>query len=208
MNTNNDNRRLHRSRRGVAPVIATLLLVAIAVVGGAIVFAYSQNFFSSSQISGRPTIEAVKILGYDARAIDTIQNQNGVDFTANAGDNDDANKDQGEHVAVYIKNDSVQSITLSELRFGGGVYSFTGNPTIANLAAMTSGQYTIAGVGGSAIVDGITTSSVADIQPGQTVSVVLALSEDMKSGRDTQFKLTTTNGAVFVGTVVVGQQSG
>jgi flagellin-like protein len=54
------------SRRGVAPVIATLLLVAIAVVGGSIVFVFSQGFFSSAQISGSPNIESIKILGYDA----------------------------------------------------------------------------------------------------------------------------------------------
>lgn len=206
MNTNNDNRRLRRSRRGVAPVIATLLLVAIAVVGGAIVFAYSQNFFSSSQISGRPTIEAVKILGYDARAIDIIDDQNGDPFAAGSGGDTDADKEIGERVAVYIKNDSVQSITLSEVRFGGSVHTFTVPPT--GVSALTAGQYTVAGVGGSASTDLVTTSSVADIQPGQTVSVVLSLTEDMKSGRDTQFKMTTTNGAVFVGTVVVGQQSG
>ncbi|MEK0340135.1 MAG: archaellin/type IV pilin N-terminal domain-containing protein, partial [Nitrosopumilus sp.] len=35
------------SRRAVAPVIATLLLVAIAVVGGSIVFVFAQGFFSS-----------------------------------------------------------------------------------------------------------------------------------------------------------------
>jgi hypothetical protein len=70
------------------------------------------------------------------------------------------------------------------------------------------GNYTLAGVGGGTTTDLITTSSVADIQPGQTVSVVMSLSEDMKSGRDTQFKVTTTNGAVFVGTIVVGQKSG
>lgn len=206
MNTNNDNRRLRRSRRGVAPVIATLLLVAIAVVGGAIVFAYSQNFFSSSQISGRPTIEAVKILGYDARAVTQVLDQNGNPFVADAGEVN-ANKEAGERIVVYIKNDSVQSITLSEMRFGGAVYDFA-IPTPADTSALPNGEYTVAGVGGSALVDGITTSSVADIQPGQTVSIVLALAEDMKSGRDTQFKMTTTNGAVFVGTVVVGQQSG
>jgi hypothetical protein len=100
------------------------LLVAIAVVGGAIVFAYSQNFFSSSQISGRPTIEAVKILGYDARAVDIIQDHNGNNFSAASGGDTNALKEQGENVAVYIKNDSVQSITISELRFGGSVYGF------------------------------------------------------------------------------------
>ncbi|WP_100182019.1 archaellin/type IV pilin N-terminal domain-containing protein [Candidatus Nitrosotenuis aquarius] len=201
MNTYVKNRRLH-SRRGVAPVIATLLLVAIAVVGGAIVFAYSQNFFSSSQLSGRPTIEAVKILGYDARAIPTIVNQNGVAFTTAGGDAD-ALKEVDEEIAVYVKNDSVQSITIGELRFGGQTYTYTTNP--ATLGALTAGQYTIAGSGAG---DGIINNPVAEVLPGQTLSVVVALSEDMKSGRDTQFKITTTNGAVFVGTVVIGQQSG
>lgn len=205
MNTNLNNRR--HSRRGVAPVIATLLLVAIAVVGGAIVFAYSQNFFSSSQLSGRPTIEAVKIVGYDARAVDIINNQNGVAFAAASGGDTDALKEIGENIAVYIKNDSVQSITISELRFGGSTYTFS-NPAPATLGATANGQYTLAGAAGGTGTELITTNSVAEIQPGQTISVVLALSEDMKSGRDNQFKVTTTNGAVFVGTVVVGQQSG
>ena len=201
------NTRLH-SRKGVAPVIATLLLVAIAVVGGAIVFAYSQSFFSSSQVSGKPTIEAVKIIGYDARDITIINNQNGVAFAAASGGDGDAQTEAGENIAVYIKNDSVQSITLSELRFGGQVYTFA-NPAPVSLGVMANGVYTIAGVvGGLGGSDLITTSSVAEILPGQTVSAVLALSEDMKSGRDTQFKLTTTNGAVFVSTVVIGQQSG
>ncbi|MFQ5572867.1 MAG: archaellin/type IV pilin N-terminal domain-containing protein, partial [Nitrosopumilaceae archaeon] len=56
-------------RRAVAEVIATLLLVAIAVVGGTIIFVFSQGFFSQSQVSGTPTIESVKILGYDARDV-------------------------------------------------------------------------------------------------------------------------------------------
>ncbi len=205
MNTNSDRLRLHKSRRAVAPVIATLLLVAIAVVGGAIVFAYSQNFFSSSQISGRPTIEAVKILGHDARAIATIQDHNGSPFSVGSGGDADALKEQGERIAVYVKNDSVQSITISELRFGGSIYTFAAP---ASLSTLTNSTYTLAGISGGTGTDLITTSSVADIQPGQTVSVVMSLSENMKSGRDTQFKMTTTNGAVFVGTVVVGQQSG
>jgi len=38
------------NRRAVAPVIATLLLVAIAVTGGTIVFIFSQNFVSHAQL--------------------------------------------------------------------------------------------------------------------------------------------------------------
>lgn len=203
----NINLQLHRTHRGVAPVIATLLLVAIAVVGGGIVFAYSQSFFSSSQISGKPTIEALKIVGYDARAVAIIQNQNGVDFGAASGGDGDTLKELGEKVSVYIKNDSVQSVTLNELRFGGSIYTFA-NPAPATLSALASGSFTLAGAAGGLGSELITSNSAAVIQPGQTTSVVVSLSEDMKTGRDTQFKITTTNGAVFVGTVVVGQQSG
>jgi flagellin-like protein len=57
----------HRSknlqRRAVAPVIATLLLVAIVVVGGSIIFVLAQGFFSTTQISGLPQPELVKIVG-------------------------------------------------------------------------------------------------------------------------------------------------
>ncbi|TBR20975.1 MAG: hypothetical protein EPO63_09165 [Candidatus Nitrosotenuis sp.] len=203
----NINLQLHRTHRGVAPVIATLLLVAIAVVGGGIVFAYSQSFFSSSQISGKPTIEALKILGYDARAVEVIQNQNGANFGALSGGNADTLKQANENVAVYIKNDSVQSITLNELRFGGSIYTFA-NPAPLTLDALAGGFYTLAGAAGGTGSELITSNSAAVIQPGQTTSVVVSLSEDMKTGRDTQFKITTTNGAVFVGTVVIGQQSG
>ena len=65
------------SRRAVAPVIATLLLVAIAVVGGSIVFVFSQGFFSSAQISGAPQIESLQITGYDATDVDNLQLHDG-----------------------------------------------------------------------------------------------------------------------------------
>jgi flagellin-like protein len=206
MNTKVNNTRLH-SRKGVAPIIATLLLVAIAVVGGAIIFAYSQNFFSSSQVSGKPTIEAVKIPGYDARPVVQLNNQNGVQMSATSGNSDgDVNMEAGENIAVYIKNDSVQAITISEARLGGIVYNYVQPLT---LDALATGQYTVAGVpGGSGGADLISLSPVAEIQPGQSASIVMSVAEDMRAGRDAQFKITTNNGAVFVGTVVIGQQSG
>ena len=39
-------------------------------------------------------------------------------------------------------------------------------------------------------------------------TIYLELDETLKEGRDAQIKLTTANGAVFVGTVIAGQQSG
>ena len=203
------------SRRAVAPVIATLLLVAIAVVGGSIVFVFSQGFFSSAQVSGSPNIESLRIVGYDARDATTLALHDGfasgvVEGAANNG------LAQGERIAVYLQNQSVQKVTLSEIRFAGTVYSFTSVPGALHEATggivETDGGYVIAtnsnGALGAETAATVLDTTAAEIQPGQQATVIIQLDENVKTGRDAQFKLTTTNGAVFVGTVIAGQQSG
>ncbi|MCV0366905.1 MAG: hypothetical protein K5798_06565 [Nitrosopumilus sp.] len=183
------------SRRAVAPVIATLLLVAIAVVGGSIVFVFSQGFFSSAQISGSPNIESLKFTGYDATDGTTLLNHDGTTFAAgNAPGN---GLIIGEEVSVYLQSNSVGKVTLGEVRFGGAVYNY-------NATASGPGSYQVLTTGPNTFL----TTSSAELQPGQQVTIVMTLGENIKNGRDTQFKLTTANGAVFVGTIIAGQQSG
>ena len=195
------------NRRAVAPVIATLLMVAIAVVGGTIIFVFSQGFFSQSQISGTPSIESVKILGYDARDINALDAHDDQSLGADSGGNaTNIGKNLGERVAIYVKNDSVQQILFSEIRIGGATYTFD-NP--ANLGAwnvtggIDQGEY---GIMNDATT--ILQEQAGTLQPGETATVVASLDDNFPIGRDTQFKLTTTNGAVFVGTVVMGQNKG
>jgi flagellin-like protein len=184
------------SRRAVAPVIATLLLVAIAVVGGSIVFVFSQGFFSSAQISGSPNIESLKFTGYDATGGITLLNHDGTSYTTG---NDPANGlVVGEDVSVYLQSNSVGKVTLGEVRFGGAVYNYT------NISPPGSGEYSVLTTG----PDTFLATTSAELQPGQQVTIVMTLDENIKNGRDTQFKLTTANGAVFVGTIIAGQQSG
>jgi len=207
---------LKTSHRAVAPVIATLLMVAIAVVGGTIIFVFSQGFFSSSQISGTPQIESVKILGYDARAVANLQSHNGNDVFATSGDAD-SNVEQGERIAVYITNDSVQKIILGEITFGGNAFGYV------NVAAGGMGVYTtiiatelrntnytvLSGTTpGGLGPDLLLAENAGEIRAGQTVTLILDLDSDQRIGRGSQFKLVTSNGNVFVSTVSVGQQSG
>ena len=202
---------LKSNHRAVAPVIATLLMVAIAVVGGTIIFVFSQGFFSSSQISGTPTIEAVKILGYDGRDAAALTGHDGVTMlpATSAGQVDGA-KSAGERVAVYVKNDSVQKITIAELSFAGQPYTFNG--TASTLDAYTGtnieqGAYAVMKdtAGGAT---NLVVASAGEIQAGQIATIILDLDQNIKIGRDSQFKMTTTNGAVIVHTVNIGQQSG
>ena len=211
------------SRRAVAPVIATLLLVAIAVVGGSIVFVFSQGFFSSAQISGAPQIESMQIVGYDARDVTELQLHDGqgsgvLDGALNNG------LLPTERVAVYVQNQGVAKASLTEVRFAGNVYTYATIGTSTTLedfsatALIDRNEFVIvqksdvtAGIPPAPDVTNpalISTATNAELQPGQIATIFLELDETLKEGRDAQIKLTTANGAVFVGTVIAGQQSG
>ena len=130
--------KLHRqnkkmtSKRAVAPVIATLLLVAIAVVGGSIIFVFSQGFFSSAQVSGSPQIESVEIVGYDAGDVVQLTLHDGLPSGVADGTVNNA-IDLGERVAIYVQNQSAQKVTISELRVAGTEYFYNQtNPLPAN----------------------------------------------------------------------------
>lgn len=203
-------------KRAVAPVIATLLLVAIAVVGGSIIFVFSQDFFATAQISGSPQIESVKILGYDATDGNSTQFHDG--FMADSpvtGDNTSDGLKAEEYIGVYLKNNGVNQITLSEIKLAGETYNYVdlaGNDLpdyTSGLAILGNPEYTIVQRGFDGSNYGITIdSSAPELQPGQQVTIIMALEKDIKSGRDLQFRLTTTNGAMVVSTIQSGQQNG
>ena len=203
------------SRRAVAPVIATLLLVAIAVVGGSIVFVFSQGFFSSAQISGAPQIESLEFVGYDARDITALQLHDGLGSGVTDGiANDGLNPT--ERVAVYIQNQGVAKVSLTEVRFSGTTYTYATIGTATLLEDYNAGtgyhgqnEFVVVTRGdGTPGPASISTAANAEIEPGQTATIYLELDETLREGRDAQIKLTTANGAVFVGTVIAGQQSG
>ena len=204
------------SRRAVAPVIATLLLVAIAVVGGSIVFVFSQGFFSSAQISGAPQIESLQINGYDATDVTNLQlhdgsliEQSAVPAVFSGVANDGLLT--GERVAIYVTNQGVSQAALTEVRFAGSIYTYATAADLDDFAANTfldAQEFTIIEKGVALDVAEVSQNPTAIIQPGQQATILLELEQDVQFGRDAQFKLTTANGAVFVGTVVAGQQSG
>jgi len=179
-------------------------MVAIAVVGGTIIFVFSQGFFNQAQVSGTPTIELVKILGYDARDIANLDAHDGLTMTAvDSSDPTIQGKNVGERIIVYVKNDSVQQILFSEVRLGGTVYTYNTVDPILDFTPGTGGNYGIL----NNYTDMI--PSPIGIDPaGKTIGIIFELNDNFPIGRDTQFKMITTNGAVFVSTVVMGQSIG
>jgi flagellin-like protein len=200
------------SRRAVAPVIATLLLVAIAVVGGSIIFVFSQGFFSSAQISGSPQIESLEITGYDASDVLTVQLHDGL---CTAGCNTTTATDglannglvSGERVAVYVQNQSAQRVTLAEVSVAGNLYDYSNTSPLA-LYTVTNGTYAIVTSGNSGAAASVQTDNAPFLEAGQEATLLFDLQAGVSSGRDVQFKVETGTGAIFVGTILAGQQSG
>ena len=224
------------SRRAVAPVIATLLLVAIAVVGGSIIFVFSQGFFSSAQISGSPQIESLELVGYDMTDGAVLVLHDG--FCTNGGEIGsiialetcdtttlfDGGIGDGlvtsDRFAVYIQNQSVNDLTITEILLAGAPYVYVADPpdagdiigayTVAPDLDPAVGEYFIVTQGDilTAQDAALKAAPQATLLPGEEVSLIFSIDDDVPIGRDVQLKLTTANGNVFVTTLIAGSQSG
>jgi len=200
-------------RRAVAPVIATLLLVAIVVVGGSIIFVFTQGYFSGTQVSGAIEPELVKIVGYDTRDTSPLKAHDGLDLlpASCCGDGSDNIKTIDERITIHIQNNSAKPITLEELRFGGVEYQYTVEPKLGPFTAdplgPQPGEYVImtGNDGTPPLPNDILQENSPIIQDGGIVTLVLDLDRTIKDGRDMQVKLTTISGNVFISTLIVGQ---
>ena len=202
-------------RRAVAPVIATLLLVAIAVVGGSMVLVFAQGYISETQVSGSPQVELIKIFGYDGSDVDKLKLHDGNEILANnCCGIADGKKSFDERIAIYVQNNSIQPVVISELRLAGDVYSFVPQTKIGEWNKIGDGhkphpnEYIIV----NRHIEGKNYDTVqeypAEIQSGKVVTLLLDLGQNMMMSHDFQVKITTDNGNVFVSTIMIGKNVG
>lgn len=199
----NAQNRTRREHRAVAPIIATLLMVAIAVVGGILVFVFAQGFFSQTQISSAPQIESIEIIGFDARDISTQILASGTATTAVGSTAGDNKLLQGDNVIVYIKNNSPGNLTFSQVSFAGLVYAYDTSSGAVGTALPANAKYSLVLLQANAAG-----TSVPTLPAGSIASLVIGLDDAIKVGRDAQIKLVTSKGNVFIDAVVIGVNRG
>jgi hypothetical protein len=179
---------------------------------------FSQGFFSTAQISGAPQIELVKIFGYDTRDVTPLKTQDGLDILPdNCCGEPDGIKSPDERITIYIQNNSITPISISELLLGGAVYQYATYPKLGNFKAdpigPQQGEYVImTGPDGTTSTptkpNDLSKEGSPNIQSGAIVTLLLDLDSTLGNGRDMQVKLTTSNGNVFVSTLIIGQTVG
>ena len=199
------------SQRAVAPIIATLLMVAISVVGGILIFVFAQGFFTDTNI-GTPHIESMEIFGYDARDVAGLRPHNFVSADSNTmtgitGATVANSLGAADHIAVYIRNKGAGPITIETVKLYGTGYTFD------NAAIPAAGEFaiTILGNPGTAAA-APTISAIRVLEAGQEATLIIsydsATNGKIKIGRPLPVVIVTGNGAVFTKQLQNGVQLG
>ncbi len=197
-------------RRAVAPIIATLLMVAISVVGGIVVFVFAQGFFTEQQITA-PTADNLEIFGYDARQSTTsLRAHNGTVDIAVGGNAASgagaATLDDGDAYFIYVRNRSALPVAIDTISVFGTDFTFETSAPAA-LGTSNPGQNEFALLG-----EGATTAGTNVIGGGQEVTVVIRYDEvingEIKAGRSIPTKIFTAGGYSFLKNVINGVKLG
>jgi len=202
-------------RRAESHLISSLILVSIAVVGGVVIFAIAGEANTYLAISNSPHVDSLEITGFDTRDISVLILHDGVKVnnSPTPGDFDGKTGNgllKGERVAVYVQNNSVKQVYFNKVLFAGTELVFVqgGTLTAYSTAFMNPGEFVIATKGTTGVANLLSSGSMANLQPGQEATFLIELPGNIPITRDTSFKIVTTNGAGFVGSVYLGHQRG
>lgn len=188
--------------RAVAPIIATLLMVAIAVVGGILVYTFTQGFFNESQVSA-PTIDILEIYGFDASNTPALSSHTGTAITMNSGSQDNPELASGDAVVVYVRNKGGSIVTISEVKMFGEAYTIQSESS-CDKGDPAKGRFSMSS-------DGSKKCDVTSIEPGKEVSIFLrydGANGAVQLGRPLPVTLVTGSGMEFTKQIQNGVQVG
>ena len=193
--------------RGIAGIIVALVLVAIAVVGGIVVFTFMQGFISETQVTG-PTFEVIQIFGYDASDTNALTAHTGVSIASiNTGAPDNV-LDDTDAFAIYVRNSGSTTVVISEIRVYGTAY------TVATAAAACETTTPVPAIAQYSISSDGTLANCGQgsIAGGEEVTVYVRYAEstngEVALGRPIPVTMVTANGLEITKSISNGVQVG
>ena len=200
------------SQRAVAPIIATLLMVAISVVGGILIFVFAQGFFTDTNI-GTPTFESLEIFGYDARDQAALEMHND-DPTITTDDRTvsvaaSGNMKTDDAFVLYVRNKGAIAITIDKIKVYGIDYTWDVITTDTTLGTGTPGAEKEFAV---TTILGDEAKAAPVIESGQEASIIIRYDETdtgkVNIGRPIPTVVHTGGGATFTKQLQNGVQVG
>ena len=201
-----------QNRKAVAPIIATLLLVAIAVVGGIIVFVWASGMFGSTAGTALPNAESIQLVGYDARDVAATASSGLTGFTEDGPpvSNTANNKLVAgtDYMVIKVRNTGTAEILINKVTIMGVDHTWDSdapNATLGDAAnAPAAGTFEVY----TKTSGDIAPKATASIAPGEDARIAVKLSaslpDDISLGRNLQMKIKTEQGSTFNFFLVTG----
>ena len=166
-----------QSKRAVSDIIVTLLLVAMTVVVGIIMFGIVKDTgiaeSVTSEVSQPQGFEVgVELIAYDARDGSNLSNIAAIDNTLGGGLTD------GEHIIIEILNKGTASLFLNDVLINEVSHTWTASTTPADASEPSEGKFII--IERSNPESGSPqTKTTTEINAGTSVRVIVGLDNDL-----------------------------
>jgi flagellin-like protein len=132
-----------RSKRAVSPVLATLLMVAVAVSMSVIIFMWSQNFLSTTSEAAHRQQQAQNIAAQSQIAIENVR------FYTTDGT---------KKIDVVVRNVGRVDVTLSNIYIDHAVQTVSWSSSTINPEAAATGTVTYTWSSGESYIIKVTTT--------------------------------------------------
>ncbi len=198
-----------QKRKAVEPIIATLLLVAIAVVGGIIVFVWASGMFGSTAGTALPNAESIQLIGYDARDVADLTGVTGAGPALDNGKTGSDNKlaktagANGEFIVFKVRNTGVAELLINKVTIVGIDHTWDSDAAGATDAPADGLFEVYTKLSGDA-----SSKATPSIAAGEDARIAVKLSaslpDDINLGRNLQMKIKTEQGSTFNFFLVTG----
>lgn len=167
--------------KAVAPIIATLLMVAIAVVGGVMIFAFTQGFFKGTSTSA-PTTDILTMTGYDMkstplRQFDGVAAVTGIGVAGTCCATTD-------FISINVKNVGTTQLSISSVKVDGIGAAYKNSA----LATTDTGKWQFYTAGA------VSTVTPPTLAPGAEGTIIYGVPVAITTGKTVSLGVVTGNG--------------
>ena len=203
-----------RKNRAVAPIIATLLMIAISVVGGILVFVFQQSMLTETEIP-QQSKDQISIIGYDLRDVTTtanLQDHTGTALPAITTLTKAGGMSVGDFGIIYVENPADTSFVIRSIEVAGASYVYVGDTSDASITGTYpgAGKFTVCTVAGCNLETSYT-NGIATV-PGNYAHASIIFEVDPQAGfyKDgkTNIFVSTDNMGMAMLNGKVGKQKG
>ena len=192
------------SHRGISGIIVSLILIAVAVVGGISIFTFMKGFISETQVTG-PSIDVIEIFGYDASDSLSLTSHTGTSFVINTGSADALLADS-DAFNLYVRNRGSGPVVIDSIEVYGTPYAIS---TVTDCVAGTVPADVTFSISSNGVLANCGQTSIAS---GEEVTIYVryddATNGDVALGRPIPVTLVTANGLEITKQLQNGAQVG